>query len=321
MKKVIIAAMVLLLACNKDPDLKNVDFRQEMRNFVSAISRYARQSNPSFLIIPQNGIELTTLNGEADAPPASLYLNDIDGVGQEDLFYGYVADNQATPPADNAYLLAFLQKLPPQGKAVLVTDYCSDASKMDDSWLQNNRQGFISFAAPDRQLRLIPAYPPAPRAANSDDINQLTDAKNFLYLINSEGFTSRQAFLDSLAATSFDLIIMDAFYEGALLTADEVNSLKTKQGGGRRLVVAYMSIGEAEDYRYYWQASWSSNPPGWLSAPNPDWAGNFKVKYWQPEWQAIIYGSEEAYLDKILAAGFDGAYLDIIDAFDYFESL
>jgi cysteinyl-tRNA synthetase len=33
----------------------------------------------------------------------------------------------------------------------------------------------------------------------------------------------------------------------------------------------------------------------------------------------VLFGSDDAYLDRILAAGFDGAYLDIIDAFEYFE--
>ena len=47
---------------------------------------------------------------------------------------------------------------------------------------------------------------------------------------------------------------------------------------------------------------------------------NYKVRYWDPAWQAILFGTPgEAYLDRILAQGFDGIYLDIIDAF-YFWS-
>ena len=65
---------------------------------------------------------------------------------------------------------------------------------------------------------------------------------------------------------------------------------KTKANGGKRLVISYMSIGEGEDYRYYWQSSYSSNPLEWLSGPNPDWPGNYKVKYWLNSWKAIIYG-------------------------------
>jgi len=110
-------------------------------------------------------------------------------------------------------------------------------------------------------------------------------------------------------------VIIDLFYEGQQLSAAEVNSLKTKKNGGHRLVIAYMSIGEAEDYRYYWQASWRRKPPAWLAEQNPHWRGNYKVRYWYPEWQNIILG----YLQKILDSGFDGTYLDIIDAFEYFE--
>ena len=36
-------------------------------------------------------------------------------------------------------------------------------------------------------------------------------------------------------------------------------------------------------------------------------------------WQAVIFGDNDAYLNRILAAGFDGVYLDIIDAYEYFE--
>ncbi len=48
---------------------------------------------------------------------------------------------------------------------------------------------------------------------------------------------------------------------------------------------------------------------------NPDWDGNYFVRYWQPEWQALMFGSPESYLDTIMAQGFDGVYLDRADAF------
>ena len=85
------------------------------------------------------------------------------------------------------------------------------------------------------------------------------------------------------------------------------------------MVVAYLSIGEAEDYRYYWQSDWANDKPSWLEKENPSWEGNIKVKYWYEDWQNIIYGNEDSYLDKVLKANFDGVYLDIIDAFQYYE--
>jgi len=112
---------------------------------------------------------------------------------------------------------------------------------------------------------------------------------------------------------------MDLFHEGEPYTAAEIAGLRTKAGGGTRLVLCYVSIGEAEDYRYYWQPGWSPGNPSWLEEENPDWPGNYGVRYWDPAWQAVIFGGDDSYLGRVLAAGFDGAYLDRIDAFEDFE--
>ena len=87
------------------------------------------------------------------------------------------------------------------------------------------------------------------------------------------------------------------------------------------LIIQHMSIGEVENFCYYWDASWSQYPPSWLKGENPNWEGNYKVQYWDKEWQDIIFDNENSYLKKIIDAGFDGVYLDIIDAFEYFEGL
>ena len=57
----------------------------------------------------------------------------------------------------------------------------------------------------------------------------------------------------------------------------------------------------------------------WLSRENPSWPGNYKVCYWCSEWQELICGAGASYLNRILNAGFDGVYLDIVDAFEEFE--
>ena len=43
--------------------------------------------------------------------------------------------------------------------------------------------------------------------------------------------------------------------------------------------------------------------------------------YWTKSWRDILFGSKDSYLDKILNAGFDGVYLDVVDAYEYFEDL
>lgn len=127
--------------------------------------------------------------------------------------------------------------------------------------------------------------------------------------------------------TKFDLVIIDYSQDGseaARFTSGQISALRNSPGG-RKLVLAYMSIGEAEDYRWYLNKSWDANndgipdpgAPSWLGPANPRWPGNYKVKYWEVAWQSLIYGSPTSYLDKIIEAGFDGVYLDIIDAYEY----
>ena len=311
---------LLFLIYGCDPGNTDPVYRQHMRDFVEQISIYSKSYNPGFLIIPQNGIELVSDNGEEDGPPSSIYLQAIDANGQEDLFYGYRRDDKETPRDERNYLISFLDISKSSGNVILVTDYCSSHDHMDDSYQKNASKGYISFAASNRELNTIPSYPNVPNNSNSGNIVSISQVKNFLYLINPENFATKEAILEAIEATNYDLIIMDLFFDEDLsYSAEEISRLKFKRNGGSRLVVCYMSIGEAEDYRYYWESSWNRDKPEWLDRENPDWEGNYKVKYWNPEWQAIIYGNDNSYTKKILDAGFDGAYLDIIDAYEYYE--
>lgn len=299
-----------------------IDYRREMRWFVGAISREARTARSGCEIIPQNGQELLTADGSAAGALVPAYLDAITGIGREDAYYGYDADNAATPADVTTYFEGFMDRAVSVGVTVMVIDYCSDPAKMDDSYATTAARGYISFAADHRDLDNIPAYPAAPFRAHGGDVASLADARNFLYLINPGAYgDARAGFLDALAATDFDVLLLDLFFnDNTPLTAAEVAALKTKANGGRRLAVAYLSIGEAEDYRYYWRPEWAVSPPAWLGAENPDWPGNYKVAYWDPSWQAIIRGGAGSYLRRILDAGFDGVYLDLIDAFEYYET-
>jgi len=301
------------------PELPEVNYKQEMRNFVRGISAYAKNINPGFLIIPQNGVELVTVTGDFIGEPYIAYLDAIDGIGQEDLFFGYNNDDEPTPSETCTYLMYFLDLAKDNGTAILITDYCSTHSNIDESYNKNNIKGYASFAADHRELDNIPDYPSHPYNVNTETINELSEIKNFLYLINPSSYQTKQDFIDVIKATDYDLLILDCFFNEDEFTPKEIQQLKDKANGSKRLVISYMSIGEAEDYRYYWENNWLTHPPDWLAGENPDWEGNYKVKYWNSNWQNIIYGNDNSYLKKIIDAGFDGVYLDIIDAFEYFE--
>ncbi len=320
---VLAAVSITFSSCNKDngnPLPQNMDYRQEMRNFVQKISSRAKEMNSRFAVISQNGAELVSTNGQHDGTPATEYLNAIDGMGQEDLFYGYNNDDEPTPADAHQWIIGFLNMAKSSGKTVLVTDYCSTRAKMDDSYLKNNQSGFISFAADRRELDHIPDYPSPVFNENSDTVSNLGEAKNFLYLINPDNeFGSKQAFVDAVRATNYDVVIMDLFFGGEEYSAAQMEQLRQKANGGKRLLICYMSIGEAEDYRYYWQPGWKPGNPSFIEKEDPYWPGNYYVRYWDPGWQEIICGEKDSYLQKIVAAGFDGVYLDIIDAFEQYE--
>ena len=137
--------------------------------------------------------------------------------------------------------------------------------------------------------------------------------------VQSWGYQLQLADADLVAASDYDLMVLDFAQDGSTgpaFSRADMAAMQRKPDGSPRIVLAYLSIGEAEDYRSYWQRSWSNAPPRWLGAENPDWPGNYAVRYWMPDWQSQIFGNRDAYLDAIIAAGFDGIYLDRIDAFD-----
>ena len=136
-------------------------------------------------------------------------------------------------------------------------------------------------------------------------------------------FQLQEASPIEIAATTFDTVVMDYSTDGTEAGRYGAGALAVLKAGGARQALAYLSIGEAEDYRYYFQPGWlsrSGGPPGgqapcWLSRRNPQWKGNYKVQYWSQDWQRIVLG----YLDRIIGDGFDGVYLDIVDAYLYWS--
>lgn len=318
----IFVSFIMIYSCNENKKNieENINYKQEMRQFVINLSEFAKNNNSNFVVIPQNGQEILTFDGEIESEINIDYLNAIDGTGREDLYYGYVEDDVKTLKEDSDYMISYLNLYKNNNKKVLSIDYCFTHSKIDDSYNLNYENGFISFAAERRELDIIQIYPEKPFHENENDIITLNEAQNFLYLINPQNYSTKEEFLNDLKNTNYDLIVIDAFFNDELLSKDDVNSIKIKKNGKKRLIISYMSIGEAENYRYYWKEQWNSTKPDFLEKENPNWEGNYKVKYWNKDWQKIIYGNDESYLKKIINSGFDGVYLDIIDAFEYFEN-
>ncbi len=144
---------------------------------------------------------------------------------------------------------------------------------------------------------------------NITTLSQIKDMK-----IESWAYQLQNADPDKITESGFDLIVIDYSRDGSEKSKYSREDLeKIKEKG--IIIIAYLSIGEAEDYRFYWKKDWYSNPPNWLGKENKEWEGNYAVKYWNNEWRSIIF----SYLDKIIEQGFAGIYLDKVDEFEYWS--
>jgi len=144
---------------------------------------------------------------------------------------------------------------------------------------------------------------------------------SFAYILQADSFAkTKPAVVAKLKESGRDWIVLDATFAGD--TPWEQTDLDTiRSGKAGRKMVAYLSIGEAEDYRSYWQSDWVRNgkrtatAPVWLGIENPEWKGNYQVNYWSADWQKLMLAA----IDDAMARGFDGVYLDIVDAFQTYE--
>lgn len=149
--------------------------------------------------------------------------------------------------------------------------------------------------------------------------------KSLAYVLQADHLAPTRAdAIEKLRDSNRDLIVIDAAYNADRngdWTPAEIAAIRS--GKPARRVVAYLSIGEAETYRPYWQKNWTDKntgtltpaAPAWLDTENPEWKGNYRVRYWHAAWQKILLAA----LDKIIAKNFDGIYLDIVDGFEFYE--
>jgi len=130
----------------------------------------------------------------------------------------------------------------------------------------------------------------------------LAGVQTWMYQL--QGMTT-SAQIDALDAQPYDMLVIEANNTVKGLenfnTVDMVAQLRTKPDGSARKVLAYIDIGEAEDFRTYWTSSWkapTANGPGtpdFIIKADPDgWAGDYPVAFWDPRWQALWLGPNGA---------------------------
>lgn len=153
----------------------------------------------------------------------------------------------------------------------------------------------------------------------------LKDVKHFMYQL---GNIEKNGAVDALAASHYDLLVVPAVStlkgSESFDMAGMVSKLKASKAASfsGKLVFAYFAVGEAEKYRTYWDSNkWEierrgecrTGKPGFLVGEDPaKWGRSYVVIYWDARWKKIM----KEMLDKVIAAGFDGAVLDWVDMYE-----
>ena len=140
----------------------------------------------------------------------------------------------------------------------------------------------------------------------------LSDVSHWLYLID---VNLDEATVARIADSSYDMVVLDFIPSEENNTDYPMAEVVAQLHVASQLVIAYIDIGQAEQFRTYWADDWRVGDPEWIAGEDPDgWQENYPVAYWYDEWRAIWLG-EDGYLQAILDAGFDGVYLDWVEAY------
>ncbi len=155
------------------------------------------------------------------------------------------------------------------------------------------------------------------------DVNRLGNVKYWAYNIQDVN-TQRQR--DQLVGSHFDMYVLEPVvtengeenFDIAQLV-DDIRQYNITTRNVNPIILAYIDIGQAETWRWYWDGSWDNSNPSWIVGGDPDdWDDCYVVEYWDQTWENIvIYGHNGiSHIEESLKAGFDGIYMDWVEGFD-----
>ena len=144
--------------------------------------------------------------------------------------------------------------------------------------------------------------------------NPLEEVTHWLYLID---VALDSHTIDQIVGSAYEMVVLDFIPSEENNTdfpmAAVIERLHT--ASHPKLVIAYIDVGQAEDFRQYWELGWEIGNPEWIVGGDPDgWEGNYPVAYWYDEYRQI-WLDPDGLLHQIVEAGFDGVYLDWIEAY------
>lgn len=306
-----------------DP-LQVPNFRDGLRETVQTLSTYGKGRSRSFIIVIREGLGLlihstwearlqeATAEGQEGArltPAGRLqrrFIQSIDGVVLDGQF---CSDPVTASPG-------YMDLIAESALVGVVVDHCGTVDAARDAYSAARKAGLLPHvdtgAGP---LRRIPGG--APFGENPSPVTSLSQARNILVVDANDAYPTKQDWLQALRKTNHDVLVIDPFHrDREPLTNAEVASLKTKNLGSRRLVLARLHVSEAADTRWYWKRDWTPGEPVWLGDEVNGRPGVHTVQYWHPGWRALVGQAFAGIMDL----GFDGVVLEGMEAYEPLEA-
>jgi cysteinyl-tRNA synthetase, unknown class len=159
---------------------------------------------------------------------------------------------------------------------------------------------------------------------------KLENIKYWAYQINGNYSDDE---VKKLVDSKYDLIVLEptrtiskSYNYDIASVVKKLKESKASDGISNKLVLAYIDIGQVEDWRWYYDKikNKTGNDNLILGADSEGWSGSYQVKYWSQDWKDImINGSKYAEglnynsnLQQSINDGFDGVYLDWVEAYE-----
>ena len=372
-----------------DPDdVSAVGRARKMQALIMEVAIKAKTRNPNFQVIPQDTLQYAHGDGDANNAYDWNLLNLLDGWGIENFSPSTVTrlanltkagiKGTANTNGSTVQVVAENQKIAAENNILWHPRLSAEVYQSPGI----GNPGYMPIYSPSSNSYNIIHHPiPAGVAhtLNSNNVNSMMDAKNYLYMISTGKYTNwpdwetnpasrlditttagylvpfaggrfqpagiakvvaqaiadhgtewdffwvakgytqnegRKAYIEGLAESAWDVFYIDAHYDMGSLTKEEVEILKWKPQGGRRQVIAYLSIGTTELYRWYVDPV-MVNPsprsflrgtvensifiparerfkdvgiPNWMlwAAYRGQYASESTPIWWHPEWRDII---------------------------------
>ena len=303
------------------------NYRDEMRKIVEDLTTFARAKIPNFTVLTYGGFDLFTWSQreydltelkrpemvkstsvmDTELPvgfPMRRYQQRVDGF----ILDGFFCAPLRIPLAD-------VEAMRSQSLKTLSVDHCP-AERVQPMYDLARKAGIVAHIDTDMNHKFASIPTMRPNPENPGNVENMTAAKNMLVNLNNKKYGNKAEWILALKNTNYDVLVVDGFYNGnQALTKDEVRSLKFKKLGSRRLLLAWLDVGEAANDQYYWQREWKAGNPSWINALDRSNPGKFHIEFWNPAWKAIVGKSFAGLVDL----GFDGIVLAGVDNYRRWE--